>query len=185
LELVEVEAGRRKEEEEEEEETTAAGVVRTHLVELEDVGAEADAVALVDADVAGHPAERGPGAARERHVPRLVAELHQAPALAGLGEPQAEVGREVEAGAERPHHLVHHLHHTDDDTPPPPLPLLLLLLLLLLLFYLGKMRRGQQLRSTDDDDEAAAAAPNHRRSATCLSLSLSLQFNGMKRERRR
>lgn len=89
---------------------------RTHPVELEDVGAEADAVALVDADVARHPAERGPAAARERHVPRLLAELHQAPALAGLGEPQAEVGREVEAGAERPHHLVHHFHHCCTDT---------------------------------------------------------------------
>jgi hypothetical protein len=81
-----------------------------HLIELEDVGAEADAVALVDADVARHPAERGPAAAGERHVPCVLAELHQAPPLAGLGEPQAEVGRQVEPGAEHPHHLVRHFH---------------------------------------------------------------------------
>ena len=95
-----------------------------YLVELEHVGAEADAVALVDADVERHAAERGaPGAARERHVAGLPAELHEAPPRAGLGEAQAEVGREVEPRAQRPHGLLPDLHHTRR----PAVPRLLLL----------------------------------------------------------
>jgi len=110
-------------------EAVEEGVASPYLVELEHVGAEADAVALVDADVERHAAERGaPGAARERHVAGLPAELHEAPPRAGLGEAQAEVGREVEPRAQRPHGLLPDLHPLilpvgGRRAPPPPPPL--------------------------------------------------------------
>jgi hypothetical protein len=90
-----------------------------YLVELEHVGAGPDAVALVDDDVAGHPAQRGPAGAGERQVPArlLLVELHQPPRRR-LGEPQPEVGREVEAGAQGAHHLLPDLHRP--ATSPPP-----------------------------------------------------------------